>query len=123
MTYTLLGADGVPYASDTPGALGGHSRQRVYGRLDCPVALSLIRRGRNRPEYRVFFASEADASTGVADPRGASARGVSWVPPAAPNDAPATNASPAAASTAARRRRTTVAGGTRYMMVKRPAGS
>ena len=74
MTYTLLGADGVPYASDTPGALGGHSRQRVYGRLDCPVALSLIRRGRNRREYRVFFASEADAVAAGYRPCGACMR-------------------------------------------------
>jgi hypothetical protein len=34
--------------------------QKVYGRLDCPVALSLIRRGRAKVDYRVFF---ADAET------------------------------------------------------------
>jgi methylphosphotriester-DNA--protein-cysteine methyltransferase len=37
--------------------------QKVYGRLDCPVALSLIRRGRFKVEYRVFF---ADAETATA---------------------------------------------------------
>jgi len=58
--YKLLGPTG-PYESETPGALGGHSRQRVYGRLDCPVALSLISRGRNRPQFRVFFADEPTA--------------------------------------------------------------
>jgi hypothetical protein len=58
--YKLLGPAG-PYESPTPGELGGHSRQRVYGRLDCPVALSLIARGKNRAEYRVFFADEAAA--------------------------------------------------------------
>jgi methylphosphotriester-DNA--protein-cysteine methyltransferase len=52
--YRLLGADG-PYESEQPGALVGHSKQRVYGRLDCPVALSLIRRGMFKTEYRVFF--------------------------------------------------------------------
>src|SRR4051812_2547891 len=54
--YTLLGPDG-PYASEKPGVLGGHSRTRVYGRLDCPVALAFLRRG-FVPRYRVFFASE-----------------------------------------------------------------
>ena len=57
--YTLLGPDG-PYASVEPGTLGGHSKQKVYGRLDCPVALSLIKRGKAKVEYRVFF---ADAET------------------------------------------------------------
>ena len=60
--YRLLGPDG-PYFSRTPGTLGGHSKQKVYGRLDCPVALSLIRRGKAKIEYRVFF---ADADTAKA---------------------------------------------------------
>jgi methylphosphotriester-DNA--protein-cysteine methyltransferase len=46
----------------------------VYGRLDCPVALSLIRRGRNRPEYRVFFADEATAIAAGYRPCGACLR-------------------------------------------------
>jgi len=57
--YTLLGPNG-PYTSTVPGTLGGHSKQKVYGRLDCPVALSLIKRGKAKVEYRVFF---ADAET------------------------------------------------------------
>jgi hypothetical protein len=57
--YRLLGPKGA-YESERPGASGGHSRQKVYGRLDCPVALSLIRRGTFKVEYRVFF---ADATT------------------------------------------------------------
>jgi hypothetical protein len=61
VTYRLIGAEGRPYESETPGTLGGHSRTRVYGRLDCPVALSLIARGRNVVEHRVFFADEATA--------------------------------------------------------------
>jgi methylphosphotriester-DNA--protein-cysteine methyltransferase len=62
MSYTLIGRDGRPYASEEPGTLGGHARTRVYGRLDCPVALSLLRRG-FEPRHRVFF---ADAETAIA---------------------------------------------------------
>jgi methylphosphotriester-DNA--protein-cysteine methyltransferase len=59
--YRLLGPDGHEVLSDTPGTLGGHSRTRVYGRLDCPVALSLIRRGFDVRRTRVFFADEETA--------------------------------------------------------------
>ena len=72
-TYTLLGADGVPYTSTTPGLLGGHSRTRVYGRLDCPVALSLLRRGFT-PRHRVFFADEPTAIAAGYRPCGACLR-------------------------------------------------
>lgn len=58
--WMLLGADGVAYASDTPGTLGGHRRQRIYGRLDCPAALRAIARG-GYVGQRVFFADEAAA--------------------------------------------------------------
>ena len=61
MSYTLVGSDGQPHASSVKGTLGGHRRLRVYGRLDCPTALSLIARGRFKVEQRVFFATEADA--------------------------------------------------------------
>jgi hypothetical protein len=44
-TYTLIGADGRPYQSETPGSLGGHRRQKGYGRLDCPSALRWIAKG------------------------------------------------------------------------------
>jgi methylphosphotriester-DNA--protein-cysteine methyltransferase len=71
--YKLLGPDG-PYESQTPGVLGGHSRQRVYGRLDCPVARSLIARGKNKPQFRVFFASESDAIASGYRPCGACMR-------------------------------------------------
>ena len=60
MTYRLVGADGKTYESDTPGAFGGHRRQRVYGRLDCVSALRFIAMGFYVSE-RVFFASEEDA--------------------------------------------------------------
>jgi hypothetical protein len=62
--WMLLGADGVPYDSPHPGTLGGHRRQRIYGRLDCPAALRAIARGGDHGSYgsqRVFFADEAAA--------------------------------------------------------------
>ncbi|MET9364747.1 Ada metal-binding domain-containing protein [Streptomyces sp. NPDC006632] len=59
-TYTLIGADGTARPSVTPGTLGGHRRQRLYGRLDCPSALRAIARG-HYVRDRVFFADEATA--------------------------------------------------------------
>lgn len=59
-TYTLFGADG-PYESSTPGTLGGNGRAHIYGRLDCPSALSAIARGWPYPSHRVFFADEETA--------------------------------------------------------------
>ncbi|MDQ8706928.1 ABC transporter substrate-binding protein [Streptomyces sp. LHD-70] len=58
--YTLLGADGRPYVSTRPGALGGYRRGRLYGRLDCPSARRAIERG-GYVAQRVFFADEATA--------------------------------------------------------------
>jgi methylphosphotriester-DNA--protein-cysteine methyltransferase len=58
--YTLLGADGEPYPSDTPGALGGNRRARIYGRLDCSSARRALRGG-GYATWRVFFADEATA--------------------------------------------------------------
>ncbi|WP_426562917.1 Ada metal-binding domain-containing protein [Angustibacter sp. McL0619] len=60
--YTLLDADRRPYLSATPGALGGHRRSRIYGRLDCPGALRHIAAG-GYVTNRVFF---ADVETAVA---------------------------------------------------------
>lgn len=60
MEYTLLGPDGRPYRSRTPGTLGGHRRLRIYGRLDCPAALRALARGGYAPQ-RVFFADEQTA--------------------------------------------------------------
>jgi hypothetical protein len=60
-TWTLLDAAGRPYASPRPGALGGHRRSRVYGRLDCPSALRAIARG-GYVRQRVF----ADRATAIA---------------------------------------------------------
>jgi methylphosphotriester-DNA--protein-cysteine methyltransferase len=56
----LLGSDGRPYPSPEPGTLGGHRRQRIYGRLDCPSALRAIALG-HYVRHRVFFADEPTA--------------------------------------------------------------
>jgi methylphosphotriester-DNA--protein-cysteine methyltransferase len=60
-TYRLIGADGRPYDSATKGALGGHRRSKIYGRLDCPGALRAINRGDTYQRHRVFFADETTA--------------------------------------------------------------
>lgn len=61
-TYKLLGADGNKYESEAPGTFGGNGKLKIYGRLDCPSALSAIK---NFPgsyeETRVFFADEKTA--------------------------------------------------------------
>ena len=59
-TYTLVGADGRPYASAVGGSWGGHRRLKIYGRLDCPSALRAIARG-GYVRHRVFFADEHTA--------------------------------------------------------------
>lgn len=59
-TFTLLGADGQPHPSSTPGTFGGHRGGRLYGRLDCRAALQAIARG-GYVTQRVFFADEATA--------------------------------------------------------------
>jgi methylphosphotriester-DNA--protein-cysteine methyltransferase len=58
--WTLTGGDGRPFASPTPGNLGGHRRTKIYGRLDCRAALQAIARG-GYVKNRVFFADEATA--------------------------------------------------------------
>jgi hypothetical protein len=58
--YLLLGPDGHPFESATPGTLGGNRRGRLYGRLDCPAALRAIARGGYVGD-RVFFADEQTA--------------------------------------------------------------
>ena len=60
MSYTLLGADGMPYASDVKGQLAGHKQAKIYGRLDCPAALRAVARS-GYVSHRVFFADEATA--------------------------------------------------------------
>lgn len=59
-TWTLLGADGKPFESEVRGSLGGHRRQRIYGRLDCRAARQAIERG-GYVKDRVFFLDEPAA--------------------------------------------------------------
>jgi hypothetical protein len=72
--YRLVGPDGAEVLASTPGTLGGHRRTRVYGRLDCPVALSLIARGFDVRRHRVFFADEETAVAAGYRPCGACLR-------------------------------------------------
>lgn len=58
--YRLIAPNGSPYETSTPGTLGGHRKNRIYGKLDCRGALSWIRKG-HYVKQRVFFASESDA--------------------------------------------------------------
>ncbi len=58
--YRLIGPDGAEYLSSVPGELGGHRRNRIYGRLDCPSALRWLAKG-HLVRHRVFFADEETA--------------------------------------------------------------
>ncbi|AGL02920.1 Ada metal-binding domain-containing protein [Desulfoscipio gibsoniae] len=58
--YTLTGADGKPYFSKQKGKFGGHRKNKIYGRMDCPAALHAIAKGQY-VKYRVFFADEETA--------------------------------------------------------------
>lgn len=59
--YRLLGADGRTFDSEAKGKLGGNGPAHIYGRLDCPSALSAISKGDTYGKHRVFFADEATA--------------------------------------------------------------
>ncbi len=60
--YKLLDANGQEYLSETPGEFGGNRKLKIYGRLDCPSALSSIRRFPGSYEKsRVFFKDEKTA--------------------------------------------------------------
>lgn len=60
--YKLLGADGKEYLSETPGTLGGNSKDKIYGRLNCYSALNAIKHYPGSYErVRVFFADERTA--------------------------------------------------------------
>jgi hypothetical protein len=58
--YRLLDADRREYLSRVPGEVGGHRRNRIYGRLDCPSALRWLAKG-HIVKHRVFFADEPTA--------------------------------------------------------------
>ena len=60
--YKLMNSDGSIYESETPGRYGGNSAAQIYGRLDCPTALSTMKRFPGAYEKtRVFFADEKTA--------------------------------------------------------------
>jgi hypothetical protein len=58
--FRLVGVDGREYWSELPGALGGHRRNKLYGRLDCRSALWWLARG-HLVRHRVFFRDERTA--------------------------------------------------------------
>lgn len=58
--YSLIGPDGRSYTSAAPGTLGGHRRNKLYGRLDCPAARRALAAG-GYVRNRVFFADERTA--------------------------------------------------------------
>lgn len=58
--YTLFGPDRRPYASIEKGQIGGYSKLKIYGRLDCKSALRHLAKG-HYAKYRVFFKNESDA--------------------------------------------------------------
>jgi methylphosphotriester-DNA--protein-cysteine methyltransferase len=60
VAYRLIGSDGVEYESARKGTLGGHRKNRIYGRLDCAGAARWIAKG-HYVKQRVFFAEEATA--------------------------------------------------------------
>jgi len=74
MTYRLINAQGQEYRSAAKGQLGGNSRAKIYGRLDCPQALRALRKGGPYRKNRVFFADEATAVAAGYRPCGACMR-------------------------------------------------
>lgn len=58
--YRLINSEGIEYISNTKGLYGGHSKLKIYGRLDCPSALRFIAKG-HYVQHRVFFADQATA--------------------------------------------------------------
>ena len=53
----LTDSNGKQYISDHRGAIGGHNKLKIYGRLDCPSAARYIAKGKYI-RHRVFFADE-----------------------------------------------------------------
>ncbi len=61
--YRLTGKDGKVYLSAEKGVLGGNGKAKIYGRLDCPAALRVLK-SPARDVYiktRVFFVDEETA--------------------------------------------------------------
>jgi methylphosphotriester-DNA--protein-cysteine methyltransferase len=58
--FKLLDSNRNEILSPVKGAVGGHRKLKIYGRLDCPSALRYIQNG-HYVEHRVFFRDEATA--------------------------------------------------------------
>lgn len=58
--YRLLDENGHIYLSLEAGTLGGHRKEKIYGRLDCKSANKAIARG-GYVTNRVFFKDEETA--------------------------------------------------------------
>lgn len=58
--YYLTDEDGRIYSSKIPGTIGGNSRLKIYGKLDCSSAISWIKNG-YYIDNRVFFDNEETA--------------------------------------------------------------
>ncbi|WNC72505.1 Ada metal-binding domain-containing protein [Thalassotalea psychrophila] len=58
--YKLLDEKGALYINQNKGIFGGHSKLKIYGKLDCPSALGHISKG-HYVKYRVFFKDENTA--------------------------------------------------------------
>ena len=56
----LTDKNGKQYISKHRGALGGHNKLKIYGRLDCPSAAQHINKG-HYVQHRVFFDNEETA--------------------------------------------------------------
>ena len=57
--YKLLSPQVNTILSDEPGQLGGNSKAKIYGKLDCSAANRALSKG--YANHRVFFANESDA--------------------------------------------------------------
>lgn len=52
--YKLIDENNSIIDSVVPGSLGGHSKLKIFGKLDCPSALRFLSKGYYK-KYRVFF--------------------------------------------------------------------
>ena len=57
----MVGPDGGAVSSATRGTIGGHRKNRTYGRLDCKAARRALGTGTSYSQQRVFFKDEATA--------------------------------------------------------------
>jgi hypothetical protein len=64
-TYICRDGTNKPICTKEKGTLGGHSRLKIYGKLDCPSALRFLAKGQYK-KFRVFFEDEQTAISAVA---------------------------------------------------------